>query len=166
MTGFNVAIDEILLLADKNYRIAENYAEITNKLGDTDDAEPHLTDHDGEPTKGDSEVVALLAEFESYLKTTTARYYLTAEQLEKAARRYIDQENLHSEQMDDMLKGLPDYDLQWDPDKTAQDTDRPDAANDEQAAEFGTDEDPAEPDHDGERYLEELDDSTEEERDR
>ncbi|EIE98460.1 hypothetical protein [Saccharomonospora glauca] len=171
MSGYTVDIETVMQLARTNYEIAEQYAEVTKKLARTDDARAHLTNRHGYATVADEEIIRLLDEFENYLKTTTARYYLTAEQLEKAAERYVQQEN---EQRDEYNRwresfernGVGDYDLQWDPDKVAGDTKRPEEATDEQADGFGTEDNPAEIDERSREYLEELEEATEEERDR
>ncbi|OQO92632.1 hypothetical protein B1813_10720 [Saccharomonospora piscinae] len=171
MTGYTVNIETVMQLAQSNYTIAEKYAEVTKKLTRTDDARDHLTDQYGSATEADNEIMSLLDEFEGYLKTTTARYYLTGEQLETAAGRYVEQEQSQLGQYREWREsfdraGVGDYDLNWDPDEVAGDTERPEDATGTQPGEFGTEEDPAERDEQGREYLEDLEDSTEQERDR
>ncbi|GAB3467582.1 hypothetical protein [Actinophytocola sediminis] len=162
-TGYSVKIDTIMELAKKNYDIAERYEGITRKLADTDLANVCLADQYGEATAADTEVIAIIDEFFEYLRTTTARYQLTGEQLEQAAAAYVqtdtEQEQVYRRYRDEFDEyGVGDHfegdrsavpeDERIDPDEDAEATDRPDEANEDQAPGFGTDENPREPDED------------------
>lgn len=158
-TGYNVQIDTIMDLAKRNYDIAERYAGVFRKIADTDGARLNLADDSGQPGPADTEILSILDEFSEYLRTTAARYQITGEQLERAAGTYVQTDHdqydvwrrYHEEFQQDHVgdyfdDGQPasprDDDLTIDPDKDADDTDRPDGANDDEAPGFGTDEHP------------------------
>jgi hypothetical protein len=125
--GFNPS--SIHALARDSYRASDIYSKITKKLAGTDDAHRHLTNSDGEATAADREVVEILNEFESYLKTSTARYYECGERLVKAAKNYHDTEEGNQEDIDAILdlQGDADYDGPGKAGKEAEETKRPEA---------------------------------------
>jgi hypothetical protein len=142
MDGYTVDIDAIMGMANTCYDIAEMYSDLTGRVGRVDSVGAHLTDETGDPTEADQEIMALLNEFEGYLKTTTSRYYLAGEQLEASARTYVDQENTQRENFEGWDNEVNPPDLPFDPDRGAQDTRRPDEATDDQAEGFETEENP------------------------
>ena len=92
--------DTIWALVHDSYEASEEYGRITKKLADTDEVHRHLTNSDGDPTEGDTALVKLLHEYEQYLKTSTARYYVAAERLAAAANRYEETEALNKHEID------------------------------------------------------------------
>jgi hypothetical protein len=141
-----IRFETVMQLAERSYRVSDTYDEITRELSKTDPARGHLTNKDGEATAADRTVLELLDEFEAYLTTTTARYYLAGEQVHTAAVRYAEVEDLNRQRIQnilDSLESLDDYQGEGSPDRAAQDTDRPDEANDDQAEGYATDENPA-----------------------
>lgn len=158
--SFSVSISDVMELASKSYQASEMYDQLRRRLADTDEARGHLTDDNGEPTVADREIIALLDEFEEYLVTTTARYYLAGDQIEAAARTYEETEDLNAGQLDELndwrtdlrefdrlaRDGLGDYEGPGDPGEAAEDTDRPDYANDDMADGYETEESSTNPD--------------------
>jgi hypothetical protein len=141
-----VRIETVMEMATTSYEVSEMYAEVTRELRKTEPARGHLADKDGEATAADRAVLDLLDEFEDYLTTTTARYHLTGAQLQTAAERYAETENVNAARLQTILDsieaaGLGDYEGEGNADRQARDTDRPDEANDEQAEGYATDED-------------------------
>jgi hypothetical protein len=163
--SFSVSISDVMSLATNSYKASEMYDQIRRRLADTDEARSHLSDQDVEPTVADREIIALLDEFEGYLTTTAARYYLTGDQIEEAARSYEEAEGLNAGQFDELNDwradirdftditpdGLGDYEGPGDPGEAAEDTDRPDDANDDIADGYETEESGAAPDTDTEK---------------
>lgn len=163
MEGYVVNIETVMQLAQTSYHVAELYAEVAKKLVRTDEAHGHLTDQDGAATAADTDVIAMLNEFDGYVKTTTARYYLTGEQLEATAKTYVENEGEQQRVYEDYKKdwekyGVGDYDLGWDPEHIADDTARPEEATTAQPDNFGTDDNPAETNEDGKKALEGMED--------
>jgi hypothetical protein len=141
-----VRFETVMEMATTSYEVSEMYNEITRELSKTESGRGQLTDKNGEATAADRAVLDLLDEFEAYLTTTTARYHLTGEQLQTAAERYAEAENVNAARLQTILdsleaSGLGDYEGEGNPDRQARDTDRPDEANDEQAEGYATDED-------------------------
>lgn len=152
----SVDIEGVMNMANLSFQVSEMYDQVTRMLSDTDPARGELTDKDGEATPADQEILDLLDEFEGYLRTTTARYYLTGEQLVTAAQRYTAADESASERLERMIDsmenlGYGDYEGEGDPNRQARDTNRPDAATDEQADGYATDENPAESDDEAPR---------------
>lgn len=166
MTGYVVKIESILQMAKDCYAIADNYADVTGKITTVDNAVGHLTDKDGAATVADTDLVALIDEFFEYLKTTSSRYRLAAEQLEASAADYVNTENeqkdVYQRYMDDWESyegtenDVRDYgNANWNAGEEAAETDRPEGTT-EHAEGFSTTENPGNANDDTEEYLEEL----------
>lgn len=139
MGGYSLTIDTIMGMAQTCYDVAEQYSGITSRLARIDVA-AHLTDERGEPTEADREILSHLQEFENYLRTTTSRYTLAADNLAASARTYVEVEDVGRDTFESY--DIDEFDTQWDTERGAQDTHRPDVANDRPADGFGTEENP------------------------
>jgi hypothetical protein len=133
--------DVIRALARDSYDASDLYGKITKKyLPDTDDAHRHLTGSDGEATDADRELVALIEEFEQYLNTSTARYYVAAERLVTAAKRYDEAEGMNQDQLERIIDQQDEhkdhYEGSGNPNREARDTDRPGRANEATPEDF------------------------------
>ncbi|MDQ3789471.1 MAG: hypothetical protein M3422_19785 [Actinomycetota bacterium] len=166
MTGFVANIESILQLAKDCYAIANDYADIAGTITRVDAATAHLTDKDGAATAADTDLVALVDEFFEYLKTTSSRYRVAAEQLEAAAATYVtvddEQQAVFQRYMDDWASyegtenDVRDYgNANWNAEEEADETDRPEGTT-EHAEGFGTQENPGNSDDATEEYLDEL----------
>lgn len=146
---YAVSAESLAELAGYCYEASDDYAEILRKFPGTDDARGQLTDHEGNATEPDQEIISLLDEFERYLRTTAARYHLAGERIEEAARRYLEAESNAVDQLNQFDRRLgdiahdPDYDApgrggrgRGDADRDAADTRRPDEATDVRPDQF------------------------------
>lgn len=166
MTGYVVDIETVMQMAKDCYAIANTYADVASKITRVDEAAGHLTDKDGTATAADTDLIALVDEFFEYLKTTSSRYRLAAEQLEASAADYV---NVEDEQRDVYQRYLDDWEsyegtdndvrdygnASWNAAEEADDTDRPEGTT-EQAEGFSTTENPGNANDDTEAYLDEL----------
>jgi hypothetical protein len=147
MGEYTVSINAIMTLAQNCYTIADDYAAVASTITQVDEANSHLSDRDGVATAADTDVIALVDEFFEYLKTTSSRYRLAAEQLEKAAGTYSemegDQQSVFQEHAALLDEGnYRDYgNADWDATAEADDTERPEGTT-EHASGFGTTENP------------------------
>ena len=133
MTEYTVDIDAILKMADNSYAVANNYAEVIRKISAVDAAVGHLTDKDGVATAADTDVIALIDEFVKYLKTTSSRYHIAADQLVASADAYTATEDaqraVFERYLNDMADNAEDVanrdysNADWNPDEEADQTD-------------------------------------------
>lgn len=87
---FAADINVITGMAAQCYAIGEAYEEIRAKLRDLYDADPHMTDRNGDQTEGDRKVLSMREDLLNFVNTTLGRYSLMGSQLEDAARAYAD----------------------------------------------------------------------------
>jgi hypothetical protein len=171
MTGFVVDIDTIMQLAKDCYAIANDYADVASKITRVDWGADHLTDKDGAATAADTDLLALIDEFFEYLRTTSSRYRLTAEQLEASAADYVavddEQQAVYQRYLDDWaaasVEGADPRDYgsaDWNAGEEADDTVRPEGTN-ELAEGFSTTENPGDANAETEDYLDRLQEQTE-----
>src|SRR5690606_31593171 len=90
---YTVNIDDITSLADQCYAIGEAYEGIRAQLRDLYEADPHMTDRDGNQTEGDKKVMVIREDLLNFINTTLGRYSLMGSQLEEAARAYAESDD-------------------------------------------------------------------------
>jgi hypothetical protein len=102
--GFSVDVDDVLWLATRCHRMGSGYEELRPILARTSDAERHLAGPGGGPTSADSTLLEIRDLFESFLRTTAARYHIAADQLESAARAYAATDADVQQRLDEVLQ--------------------------------------------------------------
>jgi hypothetical protein len=127
--GFYVVIDDVLSIAQACYEAGERYAELLPVIGATSEANPHLADQDGRRRVADERVVEIRDLFESFLETTSGRYLMAGDQARDAATAYVEEDRSQRESFERIMdswdaSGVDDYDVDFDPEEYAQETER------------------------------------------
>jgi hypothetical protein len=127
--GFQVAVDEILRLAEHCYGAADGYQGLAPIVAGTSLADRHLAGRDRRPTRGDMALLGVRDQFEQFLKTTCARYLVAADQVRSAARAYAELEDALEKDFRDAMNSWDDYsigqvEVGFDPGAAAHLTDR------------------------------------------
>lgn len=91
--NFDAHVDDITGLSAQCYALGEAYEELRAQLRDLYEADPHMTDREGDPTEGDKKVMVIREDFLNFVNTTIGRYSLMGSQLEEAAREYAESDD-------------------------------------------------------------------------
>ncbi|MCD0446704.1 hypothetical protein LO763_24095 [Glycomyces sp. A-F 0318] len=104
---FSVSVDMVMSLAEQCGKIAIGYEGLLAHFKGAYKAEGQLADKDGIARPADVDVMALNREFEQYMRTATARYYLARDQIREAAEDY-DEADGNAAQDFERIMGDPD----------------------------------------------------------
>jgi hypothetical protein len=86
--GFIANVSTILEVSQRCYEAAEGCSLLLKNMTTTSAADGQLAGRGGAKTPGDTSVVALRDELESFIKTTCARFLLAGDQIMAAAKAY------------------------------------------------------------------------------